>query len=354
MSRLDLLLEEASSFVKSEFNLELQQSQLKIYSSDSWQEFCTVNGFDVNSEGLYVPSSYSAYVRTDSPFFISDVFHELFGHGLFVEYSKIGKKLVEIIQQGEDEKPFLFDEIDPKKQPLGLCRTNISNYEGFAVWLESLLCEETDNSKVWQLKKDRLPDDFISLFEFFKDAEQKLTRFGFISQLGFPKFYDGNKVLDVIKKLYGSAFYNIDFIVLYGSQKPESDIDLFVVSTNKSRNYFNGWLDIYELNREEFYHALRHFDIGVTDPLFSGKLIYGDLNSFERTKQQIQAQPITQESINYNIGEAEKQRQFLQYFSENDKRRQEHMSYSYSFSKNAEQLKRGNKPLTLANLQQII
>ena len=35
-----------------------------------------------------------------------------------------------------------------------------------------MLCEETDNYKVWQLKRDRLPDDFVSLFEYFEDAEQ--------------------------------------------------------------------------------------------------------------------------------------------------------------------------------------
>ncbi len=302
---------------------------------------------------MYVPASYSAYVRVDSPVLVSNVFHEYFGHGLFCEHSQIGKRLVDIIQNNGDEKPFLFDEVNPREQSLGLCKTNIANYEGFAVWLEVLLCEETDNSKVWQLKKDRLPDGFVSLFEFFQDAEQRLSRFGFMSQLGFPKFYDDDKVLEVVRRVYGSAFNNVDFVVLYGSQKPDSDIDLFVVSTNPSRNYFNGWLDIYELNRDEFYHALRHFDISVTDPLFSGKLIYGDKNSFEQLKQKVLEQPITPEAVVYNLTEAEKQRELLPYIPETDKRRKYCLSYINSFSQNAEQLSLGNKPLTLKNLQQI-
>ncbi len=353
ISSLDSLLLNASSFIHSEFNLQLQQSQLKPYSSENWQEFCHVNGFDVNSEGLYVPVSYSAYVRTDSSVFVSNVFHEFYGHGLFSEHSQIGKRLVNIIKTGHDEKSFLYDEINPQEQPLGLCKTNIGNYEGFAVWLEALLCEETGNSKVWKLKKEMLPDNFVSLFEYFQDAEQRLSRFGFMSQLGFPKFYDDNKVLDVVKKLYGSAFSNIYFVVLYGSQKPESDIDLFIVSNNPSTNYFNGWLDIYELNKEEFNKLSANLDISITDPLFTGKLIFGDKNHFEQLKKRIINQPITQEAINHNLTEAEKQRVSLQHFSGTDKRRKDCLSYIDSFSQNAEQLSLGNKPLTLQNLQQI-
>lgn len=353
MLTLDNLLLDVSSFVQSEFNLQLQKSELKPYSLENWQDFCQVNGFDVHSEGLYVPASYSAYVRTDSLVLVSNVFHEYFGHGLFVEHSQIGKRLAEIIQNSGDERSFMFDEVNPQEQLFGLANHNIHNYEGFALWLEVLLCKETDNSKVWQLKRDRLPDDFVSLFEYFEDAEQRLSRFGFMSQLGFPKYYDDKKVLDVVKRIYSSSFDNIDFAVLYGSQKPESDIDLFVISNNHSTNYFNGWLDIYELNREEFNQLSNNLDISVTDPLFTGRLIYGNINSFEQLKQKIQKQPITQEAINHNNSEAQKQKEYLPHLSETDKRREDCLSYIQSFSQNAEQLSLGNKPLTLKNLQQL-
>ena len=64
---IDSLLLDASSFVSSEFGFDIEQSKLKPYSLENWQEFCQVNGFDINSDGLYVPASYSAYVKTDSP-----------------------------------------------------------------------------------------------------------------------------------------------------------------------------------------------------------------------------------------------------------------------------------------------
>ncbi len=353
MHSLDSLLQDASSFINSEFNLQLRKSQLKPYSFENWQEFCQINGFDVNSEGLYVPVSYSAYVRTDSNVLVSNLFHELYGHGLFCEHSQIGKRLIEIIQNSGDEKGFMFDEVNLQEQPLGLAKYNIHNYEGFAVWLEALLCEETDNYKVWQLKRDKLPDDFVSLFEYFEDVEQRLSRFGFMSQLGFPKFYSDDKVLDVAKRVYSSAFENIDFVVLYGSQKSESDIDLFIISNNPSSNYFNGWIDIYELNREEFNQLSNNFDISVTDPLFTGRLIYGNRNSFEQLRNKILNLPITQEAINHNNSEAQKQKKYLPHLSDTDKRRKDCLSYIDSFSQNAEQLSLGNKPLTLANLKDI-
>ena len=120
INSLDSLLQDASSFVVSEFGFDIEISILKPYSSENWQKFCQVNNFDVNSSGIYIPASYSAYVRTDSLFLTSNIFHELYGHGLFVEHSQIGKRLTEIIQSNGDEKSFMFDEVNPQEQVFGI------------------------------------------------------------------------------------------------------------------------------------------------------------------------------------------------------------------------------------------
>lgn len=353
MRTLDSLLQDASYFVVSEFGFDIEQSKLKPYSFENWQEFCQTNDFELNSSGIYVLASFSAYVRTDSPFLTSNIFHELYGHGLFVEHSQIGKKLTEIIQKNGDEKSFMFDEINPREQIFGLAKRNIHNYEGFAVWLEAMLCRETGNSKVWNTKKDGLRDDYVQLSEFFEDAEKQLSRFGLISQMGFPKHYDDAKVLDVVKKLYGSKFGNVDFVVLYGSQKPMSDIDLCVVSSNLSNQYFNGWLDIAELNREDFQNRRDNLDIALTDAMFSGKLIYGDENQFIQDKQKVMDMPISQDIIEYNRRKSDLQQDYLAEYQDDDRMKKLCLSYIQSFSQNAEQLSLGNKPLTLENLKKI-
>ncbi len=350
MITLDSLLNDASSFVTSEFGFNIEKSKIKPYSFKNWQEFCQTNNFDINSEGLFVPASYSAYVRTSSPFLISNIFHELYGHGLFVEHSQIGKKLTELIQNKGNEKNFMFDEINPLEQNFGIAKHNIHNYEGFAVWLENLLCEETGNKSVFEKKKNLVHNDYLELLDFFKKAEEDLTRFGLISQMGFPKYYDNNKVVEVFKKFYGSNIDDVDFVLLRGSQKPESDIDLFVVSDNNSKNFFNGWLDIYELNREEFADWSRKLDISVTDSIFSGKLIYGNKNYLEQVQRQIKNQTINQEAINHHISEIERLKKYQTNIDHEEKSRKK---YIESFSQNAEQLNLGNKPLTLTNLQQL-
>ena len=76
MTSLDSLLQDASSFVTSEFGLDIEESKLKPYSPENWQNFCQTNNLDINSSGIYVPASHSAYIRVDSPFLTSNIFHE--------------------------------------------------------------------------------------------------------------------------------------------------------------------------------------------------------------------------------------------------------------------------------------
>jgi hypothetical protein len=354
MSYLDSLLLEASSFVSSELNLKIQQSQLKPYSLENWQQFCQTNSFEQSAGGLYVPQSLSAYVNAESPFLIPNIFHEYFGHGLFCEHSQLGQELVEIVQNEGGGNKFLHDEVEPQIQPLGLCSQNIGNYEGFAVWMEALLCEELGKQKIWETKKTSIPQFYQSLHEHFQDSEQKLTRFGFMSQLGFPKHYSDQQVVDVLKHLYrADKFTKVDFVILYGSQKPESDIDLCVVSTNSSTQYFNGWLDLAELNRKDFQQRLTNLDIAITDAMFSGKLIYGEENNFSQLKQNILDTPITKEAIDYNLAKAQYQREHLPHHKDNPRMKKLCLSYIESFSQNAQQLQKGKKLLTLQNLQQM-
>ena len=106
MSGLIDILKEASDYVFSEFGLRLEKSRVKIYSKEDWDKFIDVNGFVADAEGVYMPQAYYAYARKDSPALTSNVFHELFGHGLFCEHSQLGRTLVDMISKGEDAGSF--------------------------------------------------------------------------------------------------------------------------------------------------------------------------------------------------------------------------------------------------------
>ncbi|RME55286.1 nucleotidyltransferase domain-containing protein [Candidatus Woesearchaeota archaeon] len=340
-------LREASAYVSSQFNIDIVQSRLKFYSGERWHRFCNINGFHQSSTGVYIPQAYKAYVREDTPVMLSTLYHEYYGHGLFCEHSEIGRPLYSMSKK--EGELYLYKTIDNQVQQLGLASKNVYNYEGFAVWLESLLCRVTGNENVWQQKLTTLNRNILELYHYFRYAESRLTTFGFMSQLGFPKHYDKEKLISTLRHLYSDKFFNIDLVILYGSQKPKSDIDLFIVSSNPSTNFFNGWLDIYELNREEFRHLLSNLDISATDPLFSGRLIYGDTNYFQQAKQQVLHATITPESIQHNRQRSEEQASLLN--SLKSKRDLKVCtSYIYSYQKNAQHLEQGTKLLTLNNL----
>ncbi|MFT4309277.1 MAG: hypothetical protein ACMXYL_02205 [Candidatus Woesearchaeota archaeon] len=347
---LEYLIKDAELFLLHEFNIGIEKSKLKIYSSESYKDFCILNGFDLNSSGIYVPITYSAYVRANSPNLVSNIFHELYGHGLFTEKSQIGKRLIQLIHEGGDEKSYMLDPLQGSSQMFGIANYNIDNYEGFAVWLESLISQETGNEHIWDLKKKSLREDYARLLEVFKDAENRLTRFGLMSQMGFPKHYGYDKVTDVVRKMYGPEFSNINIIILYGSQKPESDIDLYIVSTNPSRQYYNGWIDISEVNYDDFMIRLRNLDIASTDPLFSGTLIYGNKGVFNDFRQIVMDTQVSPEMIKYNANKSDLQKEYKEGYRDNMRLAKLCDSYSISYARNAEQLALGNKPLTLQNL----
>ena len=252
---------------------------------------------------MYVPTAKRAYVRDDSSNFISNVFHEYFGHGLYCEHSLIGQPLCTM--NPDEGQHYMYE---PQQQ--GIAPHHIANYEGFATWLEDILCTETGYGNIWKKKKEGLPVFYQQVHELFCQAEESLTRFGLMAQLQFPKYYTASDLVPVVKKLYRDSFSNIDMVLLYGSKKPYSDIDLFVVSDKPSRNYFNGWLDVYELNREEFNYLTKNFDISVTEPLLKGELVYGSQSQLKLAKRQLCTQVITTDAIGHNRKMAEEQAKF--------------------------------------------
>jgi len=339
MVSIDKLLTETADFVRSEFNLAVSESSLKYYSASQWDKFCNLNGFDKTTSGLYVPKSYTAYVHP-SLTLVSDVFHEFYGHGLFCEHSILGKELV----KNADSKDFLYS----KSSSFGLTNMNILDYEGFAMWMESTLCKATNNGKVWDKKRNIMSEDNVRLLEYFQSCENSLSRYGFMSQMGFPKYQDSEKIVDVVRKFYGREFDNIDMILSYGSKKPYSDIDLFIVSNNPSRNYFNGWLDIYELNIKDFEYLKNNLDISVTDPIFSGTQIYGA--KLEEYQRNILNLPITSEAIAHNALRSSQQREAITKTTD-ERLIKIATGYEKTYELNAKELSKGNKILTLKEIE---
>ena len=125
---------------------------------------------------------------------------------------------------------------------------------------------------------------------------------------------------------------------------------MFVVSDKDSGNLFNGWLDIYQVNREELFSFVEKLDISITDPLFSGELVIGDCGLLNSLRSKALASPITREAIDYNLRRSDEQMRFASFFPEDSRERRVSLSYQESFRRNAELLSKRYKALTFKNL----
>lgn len=363
---LQNLVLKSEEVLLSEFKIKPEKSTYTIHSD--WNSFVINTGSHPDSHGVYLPRDLSAHLRESSEFLSVNLLHEYFGHGLFCEHTISGQRIVSLEEAlAETEKEMLNVSELPAQQKFQVDKTNpfferykkqreelqqffsqnVHNYEGFAMWLEHFLSKATDNESLFEKKMDELVHpDYRKLFKQFHDFSSQNGNFALIAQLGFPKYYEGTTIVDTLKNLYKDDFESIELAILYGSQKPYSDIDLFIVS-DKIQSCYNHWLDIFARTPEEFEVDLSNFSIAVTDPLFSGKAIIGNSDYQEKLKQRVLNQPITQEAIQYNLTQSDEQARISLMYPENSKERRIAESYQESFRRNAEELQRGNKVLIL-------
>lgn len=357
---------ESEEVLSSEFRIKPEKSKYTMHLD--WNQFVKNTGSHPESHGVYFPRDLSAHLKESSGFLPVNFLHEYFGHGLFCEHAISGQRIASLEQAlAETEKEMLNVSELPAQQKLQVDETNhffekykkqreelqqlfsrnVHNYEGFAMWLEHFLSKATDNESLFEKKMDEfIHPNHRKLFEQFHDFSSQNGNFALIAQLGFPKYYEDITIVETLRKLYKDDFESIELAILHGSQKPYSDIDLFIVS-DKVRSCYNHWLDIFARTPEEFENDLNCFSIAVTDPLFSGKAIIGNSDYQEKLKQRVLNQPITQEAIQYNLTQSDEQARISLMYPEDSKERRITERYQQSFRRNAEELQKGNQILTL-------
>lgn len=370
---LKKLIRSNSEFLKSEFNLTPTESTYHIHPFDGWGIFCNYTGTNPDAEGVFFPRRLEAHLLEPNKFFEITFFHEFFGHGLFCEYSKIGRELVllekrleglekKVLGSQEDpaktkitideNNPYFKQYLEKKEQVQGFYEANVKLYEGFALWMEHFLAKKNNKKAFFEERYER--QDFIIWKKVLEDILKFEDEFGshaVIYSCGLPKKYNKEIVLDLLKRIYKDSFEKINLAVLYGSKKPYSDIDLFVVTEDRTRNVCNDWIDIYQVNKNEFIRMINLLDISVTDPIFSGDELISTGYNLTRFQKQVLNTPITQESIKYNLMRAKEQEDTVKnpYLSSRDKK--VWAGYIKTYRINAQELGKGRKILTLNNIK---
>lgn len=311
--KIGTLIEDSNSFYQELLGYKPEKTSLHCVSEDQWNSFADQRGLNLNSSGIYLPRNQMAIVRDENPL---SLFHEYFGHGLYCEQSLAGMKLVDLerrlLEEEKNEfegKEFTLDELiefrqnNPTAQNLEKFRQeNLGRYELFAVWTEYLLSGKHSLEDGFGIKYDSLPDGdrevVDSVINFSKSYGDLATMYAF----GLARVQDRKRLLNLSNDIYGKKLDRTRLITHFGSGKPFSDIDLFVVSNDIISTY-DPWLDVRVYKLEDIERNIRLLNPMVTDPIMVGNFVFGGEEYMEGLKQKIVEHPITEDAIRFSLDE---------------------------------------------------
>ena len=351
------LIQEGSKHYQQLLGFAPRRTKLEILDRSNWAHFCDKFDLEKGAEGVFMPRNLTSYILSDSEHASLNLFHEYFGHGLFVEYAKRGRQLEKLEKRLLDEELRKFKgsvvsseslaEFRETNPAFNLIKKNSQKntyaYELFAIWTEHYL-SRLFGIEGFDKKYNNLPEEIgDGLEEMFKFQRNKGT-LAFFYEMGMPRYCHGEKVRVLFEELYDSRAKSADLVIHYGSKKPYSDLDILVVSS-EIRDFTNNWLDIYSFTKEQFDYAVSTFDVSVIDPLLKGEFISGDKAYFEQKRKKLIEQPIKQEAIYYNLIRSKQQKILSKQFPESSLERTKGESYARTYLRNALSLKRGNRIL---------
>lgn len=216
-------------------------------------------------------------------------------------------------------------------------REDYFSQEGFSLWYSYFFGEPSPSYSDLQLNQKLLVKRFV-------DFEKQKGDYALIWSIGFPKYYNEETLKEVLDKEVGLS--RIKLATLCGSKKPHSDIDLFLVGDIES--YGNGYLDIYGLNYEKFMYFVSNLDFSVTTGLF-GKPIIGE-EEINHWRDFVLGEPVNELMIMHNQNRADGEYNLLPQLQRGTREYETSTGYVVSYRKCAEELKKGNKILTLDTL----
>lgn len=353
------ILDDSIQFYADFLGYVPQQTVLHGVPENQWNEFVLSRGLQQNSHGIYLPRNQVAIVRGENPL---SLFHEYFGHGLYCEQSLLGRRLVVLEKKLLEEEKQEFSSIEFSSQDLqefrrqsrtfqeleNLKQADLGRHEFFAIWTEYLLSGKHGLRELFELKYDVLPArerEFVdSVIDFSKTYGDLATMYA----QGMARISTPERVKKLIEGVYGrNKVLASRLVIMTGSRKPFSDIDLFASSDFLS-SLKTDWLDCTAFTEEDFEKRVALFDPQIVYPILWGEFVSGDRNYLFSKQKQLEIQPITNESIRFNLERAEKNRQFAESANDEDDKRVS-LSYAYTYLENALALQEG-KRLTFKNL----
>lgn len=257
------------------------------------------------AQSIFIPKNLTAHVPKTK---IELVFHEFFGHGLYCEHTKYGKKMV------DDEKRYYTMNDRQIEQNLTLHEYFKPDFEGHALWIEDFLLTSLGKSEILSNRLKELRSfDFQSQFfpqlrthrdvyDRVKQFEEKYGIYELWYILGFPRRFDKQTLLGIVREKLVGRFDDIIFLIRFGSTNSRGDIDLCAVLSDSSKideYQHSRTIDLTQFHYSEFLKMLKLFDPQVTEPLLTGNFIFGNNKEFKKLVYKLKNQQPTPDVANY-------------------------------------------------------
>ncbi|MCK4996827.1 hypothetical protein KAS08_00855 [Candidatus Pacearchaeota archaeon] len=309
--KIEHLIETSNYFYQNLLGYKPEQTSLQQVPKNQWSEFTNTRGLNPNSSGIYLPRNQTAVIQQNNPL---SLFHEYFGHGLYCEKSQNGqalvnleKKLLEEERQEFSSKKFTLEDIQKFRagsqafQGLDEFRKeNLAQYETFAIWTEYLLSEKHNLKEKFGKKYDSFSREEKEAIDSVINFSESYGNLATFYASGLARKTTPKRIESLLEDIYKDKLKDVEFALIYGSKKDFSDIDVFMVGKTPQESH-SDWLDVKYKSHKEFNNGLKNFDVRTCNPLMTGEFIFGDKNYFEKSKQKVLTQLITEKAIKHNL-----------------------------------------------------
>ena len=281
------LIIQASEILEDKFKIKSQKTKLYIY--EDIQEFLSKTK-NSQAQSIFIPKDLSAHIPKDR---LDLAIHEYHGHGLYCEQANYGKQMV-LHEQN-------IDKMSEKQlaEALVIHEHLKPDFEGHALWTEDFVLTQLRRFDILESRLQELNNlSFNSrfhrnlktqrdIYNRIKQFEQVNGIFELWYSLGFPRQFDKQTLLDITKEKLGTRYKNLIFLIHFGSNNQNGDIDLCAILEDnvKLDEYKHSrTIDISQFNYSDFLKRIDLFDIPITQPLLTGILIYGNKKDFNKLK----------------------------------------------------------------------
>jgi hypothetical protein len=316
------LISQINEYYENLLGYSIKETKIKEIEKSQWNSFCEIYIPCEKKKfgGLYNVRNQTAFIPSESPIAL---FHEYFGHGLFYEWSLIGKKaiflenmLLNDEKEKFQEKNFTLKDIKEFREKNKFAqeidefqKQNVELIESFAIFSEYFLSKKMKLERLFERRYDSFPIKEKRIIEGVINFNQNYGDLATFYNFGLARKTTSKRVKKLLEDVYGNKINNIKLATLYGSRKEFSDIDICVISDNLPR-IDSSWFDVRIIPINEFENMINNLDVSLTGPILNSEYLIGDKDYFEKNKKKFVYQPISKNIISYNLKKAKEQKKF--------------------------------------------